>query len=83
MGVPVQGIDELGHLLVAPDAAEGSLGVEHVRGGPAQHHLRLLVVSVVALIKLRSKVFGVAQPLFGVEVAKGLGQLAIPSLCPC
>ena len=35
MGVPVWGIDELRrHLLVALDAAEGSLVVEHVRGGP-------------------------------------------------
>ncbi len=35
MGVSVQGIDELGHLLVALDAAEGSLGVEHAGGGAA------------------------------------------------
>ncbi len=31
-GVPAQGVDELGHLLVALDAAEGPFGVEHVRG---------------------------------------------------
>jgi hypothetical protein len=34
MGMPVHRIDELEHLLVALDAAKGSLGVEHVRGGP-------------------------------------------------
>ena len=39
MGVSAEGVDELGHLLVALDAAEGSFGVEHARGGPAQHHL--------------------------------------------
>jgi hypothetical protein len=27
------------HLLVALDAAEGSLGVEHASGGPAPYHL--------------------------------------------
>jgi hypothetical protein len=31
MGVSAQGGDELGHLLLALDAAEGSLGVEHCR----------------------------------------------------
>ena len=39
VGVPAKGGDELGHLLVALDAAEGSFGVEHARSGPAQHHL--------------------------------------------
>src|SRR6202011_1209657 len=39
VGVSAQGVDELGHLLVALDAREGSLGVEHAGGGPAQHHL--------------------------------------------
>jgi hypothetical protein len=39
VGVSAQCLDELGHLFVALDAAEGSLGVEHARGGPAQHHL--------------------------------------------
>ena len=34
-----EGVDQLGHLLVSLDAAEGSFGVEHARGGPAQHHL--------------------------------------------
>ena len=39
VGVPLEGGDELGHLLVALDAAEGSLGVEHAGCGPAQYHL--------------------------------------------
>ena len=34
-----EGVDELGHLLVALDAAEGSLGVEHAGRGPAQHRV--------------------------------------------
>ena len=33
------GVDELGHLLVALDAAEGPFSVEHAGRGPAQHHL--------------------------------------------
>src|SRR5258708_14751222 len=39
VGVSLEGGNELGHLFVALDAAEGSLGVEHAGGGPAQHHL--------------------------------------------
>ena len=46
MGVAVQGLDEQWDLAVALDATEGSLGVEHVRGGATQHQLRLLAVSV-------------------------------------
>jgi hypothetical protein len=37
--VSVEGFHELGHLLVALDSSEGSFGVEHAGGGPAQHHL--------------------------------------------
>ena len=39
VGVPVQGGDELGHLLIALDPAERALGVEHPGGGSAQHHV--------------------------------------------
>jgi len=39
VGVALEGGDELGHLFVALDAAEGSFGVEHAGRGPAQHHL--------------------------------------------
>ena len=33
------GGDELGHLLIALDPAERPFGVEHPRGGPAEHHV--------------------------------------------
>ena len=39
VGMSVQRGDQLRHLRVALDAAEGSLGVEHASGGPAQHHV--------------------------------------------
>src|ERR671933_541628 len=39
VGVSAQRGDEVGHLLVALDPAEGALRVEHAGGGPAQHHL--------------------------------------------
>src|SRR6478735_4164841 len=39
VGVSVERVDELGHLLVALDTAERSFGVEHAGGGPTQHHL--------------------------------------------
>src|SRR6476469_4473721 len=48
-GVSAQGVDELGHLLVALDAAEGPFGVEHSRGGPAQHHLPVAPAGDVAV----------------------------------
>ena len=39
VGVSGKGVDELGILLMALNAAEESLGVGHAGGGPAQHHL--------------------------------------------
>src|SRR5215204_6880920 len=47
--VSLEGGDELGHLLVTLDAAEGSFGVEHAGGGPAQHHLPVAPTGYVAV----------------------------------
>jgi hypothetical protein len=49
VGVSVEGGDELGHLLVALDAAEGSLRVEHAGGSPAQHHVSVAPAGDVAV----------------------------------
>jgi len=49
VGVSVEGGDELGHLFVALDAAEGSFGVEHAGRGPAQHHLAVAPPGDVAV----------------------------------
>lgn len=49
MGVSVESSNELGHLFVALDASEGSFGVEHAGGGPAQHHLPVAPAGDVAV----------------------------------
>jgi hypothetical protein len=55
----------------AVDAQAG--GGEHLLQPLAQRRRR----TGVTLIKLRGKLFGVAQPLLGVGVAKGLDQFGI------
>jgi hypothetical protein len=82
MGVAVQGLDEQWDLAVALDAAEGSLGVEHVRGGAAQHHLRLLVVSVLArrpLMPRRATVNISASPSLNDAAAAGVAPIKLRS----
>src|SRR6478672_10981161 len=49
VGVSVQSPDELRHLFVALDAAEGSFGVEHAGRCPAQHHLSVAPTGDVAV----------------------------------
>src|SRR6478672_11705984 len=47
--VSLEGGDELGHLLVALDAAEGAFGVEHAGRGPAQNHLPVTPTGYIAI----------------------------------
>jgi hypothetical protein len=49
VGVSVERSNQLRHLIMALDAAEGSFGVEHAGGGPAQHHLPVPPAGEVAV----------------------------------